>query len=711
MPRPISSSPADWKVSQRKQPRLGPREAGQEVGAQIDQAVLSGSAPARKALMAHVHQLRAAMVPELWNPAPETLALLTLKPEIAATLLGVQPSCRLQLNPETDQRQLGDLDVLAHRMAVIGDQEIKFHETEKEGYLLVNVDALSQGLKKAGVNTPAWQISNSLYDLEERQNPLRLFADSVNKATRKSARTAAQALQSSPPLASVDGPHSLRQVGLIAYCDSDESLQKFVQSLVDWDSNFATFGHPNRTLRICDDSPEPYASAMRKACDEFDSQVGTRVEYLGRPEKEEVRQAMVEAIMASPTLTQLQAAGEAVNRSTIEAMTRGMFGGQGPDGYRSGPTENRNLSTLLLQGSRSFQADHDMLPWVETSTADRLRRSLGWEAPPTPARTLTTPVDLLSQLQHEKGDRISSPQFCGAVDPPINLIVEASLLGQGGLASRPVPDAPDQGGRAVDEGGLSGVFRTASPMLLPRQYDQFLPLSPTIRDGDIAVGYLMKEHGGPQARELSRFILHTERAGSKWGGEAHLLRDTIISQALLKTLYNFKAAGAYKEPGPDGMAEALLSSIRAHPDVPEAQEAVTALLAANADLIFRYIANRQERSQALEGLLHNLEGDANQRRRALRQWYRLEDQRADKQGQPHQRHSSSLARQEVEQALQTSRAEAQAMRALHPSSPEEATQLRNKMVAQVVSKLHDYALCLKFRQEILDVTRQFGGPE
>ena len=680
------------------------------MGAQIDKAILSGSPAARKTLAAHVHQLRAAMVPELWNPAPETLALLALKPEIAATLLGVQPSCRLPL--QTDPQQLSDLDLLSHRMAVIGDQEIQFHETEKQGYLIVNVDALCQDLKKAGVNISSSELSSSLYDLEERQNPLRLFTDSLNQATRKSARVAAQALQTQPTL-KVDGPHSLRQVGLIAYCDSDDSVRKLQQSLTDWDQNFATFGHQDRTLRLCDDSPEPYAQSVRSACQNFQSQAGTQVQYLGRQEKEEIRQAMIEAILASPTRAQLQAAGETVDRPTIDAMTRAMFGGQGPNGYRSGPTENRNLSTLLLQGSRSFQADHDMLPRVETSTADRLRRSLGYQAqlPPPGQRTTTTPVDLLSQLRHQPGDRISSPQFCGATDPPIDYIVEGSILPKDRLSSQPpATNGLVGGGRPVDEAGHSGVFRTASPMLLPRHYDQFLPLSPTIRDGDIAVGYLMTQHGGPQARELSRFILHTEKAGSKWGGEAHLLHDTLTSQALLKTLYSLKSGGAFGDSSLDAMADGLLERIRSKGDLPEAREASAQLLDSHADLIDRYIRNRDERSQALQGLLHDLSGDANQRRKALRQWYRPENEQADKLHEPHPRHSSSVARQEVEQALQASLADAQAMRTLQPPTPQQAAELRQQMADQVTNKLHDYALCLKFRHEILEVTARFGGP-
>ena len=128
-------------------------------------------------------------------------------------------------------------------------------------------------------------------------------------------------------------------------------------------------------------------------------------------------------------------------------MTLQMFGGVSPEGHwTSGPTQNRNLSMLLLQGQRAFQADHDMQPRVLT-TAGECERHEFLEVHNSPSEVTelevteldlalrddpdetdryatqgvwdSLPVDLLSQMSAVPGDRIASPQFCGSADPPI----------------------------------------------------------------------------------------------------------------------------------------------------------------------------------------------------------------------------------------------------------------------------------------------------
>jgi hypothetical protein len=112
-------------------------------------------------------------------------------------------------------------------------------------------------------------------------------------------------------------------------------------------------------------------------------------------------------------------------------------------------------------------------------------------------------------------------------------------------AERPVNDTEDEGG-----------FRTSSPMLLPENYETFLPLSPTIRDGDIMVGSMMERHAQITPRELPRFILHTVTAGSQWGGEANLLKDTTVSNAVQR------AMSCRAEPARSGRCRRSVHSLR-----------------------------------------------------------------------------------------------------------------------------------------------------
>jgi hypothetical protein len=653
----------DWNALPGRTPR--PQKAAEQIASQVDKVVLG-----QPSFSTRVRHLRTAMKPDFWQPAPETLALLAFKPEIAATLLGLQPVYHLK----QPQRQLEDLHTLAQRVTVIGDQRIALHQTEDGAQMLINVDALARDLNMLGAQTTPKEVHQELWNIMEPGNPVRLFADSIGEAM-------APTVSGLQPLETHESSdNQVRQIGMIAYCDTPEEVDKFQNTLKDWEANFQLFGHHDRTIRICDDSPPQHAERIRQACQSHQSGIGTTVQYFGRQEKEALRQQMTERITATPKFEQL-----GLTRQDIEAMTLGMFGGVGAHGYSSGPTENRNLSTLLLQGTRSFQADHDMVPQVQTMTADRLRSHNGYEmlGSPSAPDLITMPVDLLTQLENEApANGIFSPQFCGSVDPPIEHIVQSKTYFQDDMLKATSGRRTGmQTGRSVLDAENEGVFRTASPMLLPEKYETFLPLSPTVRDGDLIVGAMMKKQAGIQARELPRSILHTVAAGSQWGGEANLLKDTTLSQTVSYALFDLTDAGI------EATADQILRNLIDQPEW--LQEKAEKCMEAHWQVAKGYVESRDKRIEALQGLL------ANPNPKALQEWYAG---RPDKTGDPTQ------ACLEMKAEMGQNEREAADMAELKPD--QNRVQV---LVGKAAQKLRDYALALKFHEEILEVTRQAGG--
>ena len=96
--------------------------------------------------------------------------------------------------------------------------------------------------------------------------------------------------------------------------------------------------------------------------------------------------------------------------------------------------------------------------------------------------------------------------------------------------------------------------------MLPAQQPTLPPIAPSIRDGDVWLGALQELLGGPSSQELPFAILHRKKTGSKWGGEANLLRDTILSAAVTSTICCWAGSLA----GPDALANALLMQARAN---------------------------------------------------------------------------------------------------------------------------------------------------
>jgi predicted oxidoreductase (fatty acid repression mutant protein) len=125
----------DWNALPGRTPR--PQKAAEQIASQVDKVVLG-----QPSFSTRVRHLRTAMKPDFWEPASETLALLAIKPEIAATLLG---------------------------------QPLATHESSD---------------------------------------------------------------------------NQVRQVGMIAYFDTPQEVDKFQDTLKDWEANFQLFGHHSRLIKI-----------------------------------------------------------------------------------------------------------------------------------------------------------------------------------------------------------------------------------------------------------------------------------------------------------------------------------------------------------------------------------------------------------------------------------------------------------------------------
>ena len=130
-------------------------------------------------------------------------------------------------------------------------------------------------------------------------------------------------------------------------------------------------------------------------------------------------------------------------------------------------------------------------------------------------------------------------------------------------------------------------------MVLPASYDadKLLPFAPPIRDGDLMPGVLMEAFSGIRPRELQRAILHTETAGSKWGGEASLLSDSALSEAVTMIIQEHLV-----KESPEESADAILASL----EQPQAGEyEVKTKLADYQALANGYAQNRRDRALAL----------------------------------------------------------------------------------------------------------------
>lgn len=350
-----------------------------------------------------------------------------------------------------------------------------------------------------------------------------------------------------------DTPRSIKQVGLIAFTQSAAEVKDLVDALKIWDENFLRFGHQGMTLRVLDDSPEPYAGQIKRFVQGFRPRSGAKLTVLGRQEKETVRRELIRRVAASPEAKALIAQGT-IQAADIAPMVHWMFGS--PE--RSGPTEARNLSMVLFGGKPGFQADHDQTPQAlvfdeiaaahNTFVASYEHTKELYPVGPEHNPPVAIPVDVLGYFERWGRDALLSPQFSGGADLQVhNLIIDvppasaegtkkgdASLLRQPNL-HRPEVFILSRAGERADRG-------TRAPMFVPARAErdatgpaapptgQYPPFVMPVRNGDIFLGEVMERSGVPSS-PCYLPIFHREAAGSKWGPRAKLLYDDMISNA------------------------------------------------------------------------------------------------------------------------------------------------------------------------------------
>lgn len=406
-----------------------------------------------------------------------------------------------------------------------------------------------------------------------------------------------------------DNPHSIKQVGLIAYTQSATEVRDLVDALKIWDENFLRFGHQGMTLRLLDDSPEPYAGQIRRFVQSFRPRSGAKVKVLGGQEKEALRQDLIARVAASPEAQALIAQG-AIQPSDIAWMVHRMFGSL----ERSGPTENRNLSMLLFGNEPGFQADHDQTPqalvfdeaaaahntFVGSYEHTKELYPIGAELNPP----VVIPVDVLGYFERWGRNALVSPQFSGGADLVVHSLIttvpsasaEGTRKGESFILRQPNLHRPEV--FVLSRPGERGDQGTRAPMFVPAQGEQtkaFLPFVMPVRNGDILLGELMARGGVPQ-QPCYLPIFHREAAGSKWGPRARLLYDDLISNAASSVVRSVLAGTSPSSP-PDlkvtgrsllelseklGADKAAQDAIRSNTD--EALAVAFAAASANANL-------------------------------------------------------------------------------------------------------------------------------
>ncbi len=355
-----------------------------------------------------------------------------------------------------------------------------------------------------------------------------------------------------------DTPRSVKQVGLIAFTQSAAEVKDLVDALKIWDENFLRFGHQGMTLRLLDDSPEPYAGQIKRFVQSFRPRSGAKIMVLGRQEKEAVRRDLIARVAASPEAKALIAQGT-IQAADIAPMVHWMFGS--PE--RSGPTEARNLSMLLFGGKPAFQADHDQTPQAlvfdeiaaahNTFVASYEQTKDLYPAGAEHNPPVVVPVDVLGYFERWGRDSLVSPQFSGGADLQVHsLILEVpppsavgTLKGDSFVLRQPNLHRPevfilsrpgerrDMGTRApmfVPARAESGPTATAGRPAPPTGQVQYPPFVMPVRNGDIFLGEVMECSGVPFS-PCYLPIFHREAAGSKWGPRAKLLYDDMISNA------------------------------------------------------------------------------------------------------------------------------------------------------------------------------------
>ena len=510
--------------------------------------------------------------PEL-NLDARAVELVRSEPRLLGLLLGDQ--ILWTGAPTESPKTREDLELLARYVSITTGQWIHLlrDPAQDGGFLLINSTA-TKALPPE--HRPAVRdarrdgfFGNDVY-ASSLSPELRAVIDAKDASVTAELSEAARWL-ADPSLIPARTPttQQIKQLGMIAYVTSEAELQRLFEGLDRWEHSARSFGHGPLSLRLLDDSPQPFHTRIRAELSRRNSAGGPlRYETLGPKEKEQLRRGLLKDLLRSKAYRGLKTAGLTPER--LDQALRDMFGGATRDRWSSGVAQNRNLSNLLLTGVRAFQVDHDMTPETLVSSAGPLRKELRGEFGPAPFdEGLVLPTDILGFLEGVKDGAISSPTFSGGKDLAVSSMMATSPLQpeQEQFHAWSVAVAQQDFFRAEETGwatlssiriGYPGMGSSCAPMMIPA--DVGVRFTVPTRDADLHLGETVALHGGepPQTR-LPIAIFHRERAGSKWKGLARLLEDAIVSQASIGAIKSIAQPSEQLSPRALGarIAEAL----------------------------------------------------------------------------------------------------------------------------------------------------------
>jgi hypothetical protein len=433
----------------------------------------------------------------------EARQILEKHPEVPALLAGVLPAVILPVSNEGFDELVRVVDafsVSTGQSIEIGqdpaqpDKAILVHNSAVEGVAPHLIQPNRQQFRfQWNQWNPQTRAELGTVELDAPQNPLGPIAVLDPDAEAKQAQLAKRlgdfqnvlenGCGARPPAPTTPG-----KIGMISYVSSDYQFKRLEAVLHDWQGNLEAFGHHHVSLRLCDDSPQPFSDKIKALIQQMNEQGPNTFHYLGPEEKAQLRSQLKQDLK-----------GELSARDA-EAVATLVAG--------AGPTQNRNLSLQLLGSSGGLQVDHDM-------TAEVLTKH--FEHP--------LPYDLLGALEAAPQDQLSSLRFSGAEDHSIDSILKAKLPSPQRAdwitQENREPNAPARRD-TLDDKGMGGGLR--APMHVPQGFSSGSRISPGLRDGDLALGSVAEVTGGQHPEELNRSIHHRDAAGSRWGG-ASLLKE------------------------------------------------------------------------------------------------------------------------------------------------------------------------------------------
>lgn len=438
--------------------------------------------------------------------SPETRQLLEKNPEIPALLSGIVPSLTVPAGPSS----YDELMKLVDAFSVSTGQSIEIGEDPAHPgqAILVHNGAVEKVAPELVSDQPSqfrfdWSRWND--DTQSRLGTLHLgetsrqgqnlgplaILDPALEARQSECSARVRDCQAILELgcgARAPGPTTPAKIGMISYVSSDYQLKRLEAVLREWKNNLEEFGHHHVSLRLCDDSPQPYGSKIKEMLLQMNESGPNSFLYLGAEEKSRLQQRVK---------SDLKGLISVEDASSVASLVAG-----------AGPTQNRNLSLQLLGAEGGLQIDHDMTAEVLTKHFEQ-----------------ALPYDLLGALEQAPQDQLSSLRFCGAEDHAIDTILQAPLpeakRSAWQVTENREPDKPSRV-NSLDDPGMGGGLR--APMHVPKNFSQAARISPGLRDGDLALGNVAEAMAGQHPVELTQNILHRDTAGSRWGG-ASLLKE------------------------------------------------------------------------------------------------------------------------------------------------------------------------------------------